>query len=354
MMRRCIVLLAALGVGACDIPTDAPRWDQQWQVPVPVDSLEVSVDELLPASVRMSEDGSSFVATVPGMTARFSLAAMCGVCAGLSGFAPVKPEFGDTLHTSSTLPADLVSATLTGGSVGLQLSHTFDFDPLRPSSDPAAERGWLVVHVTSAGNVVAHDSISGDDRAFPSGVTLEPTLAIQPVDVANDLQIELRIYSPEGDGTTIGATDEIVLRLEPTDVSISEATVSLPDQTVGPETRTVDLPIDSVVIDQIQEGALLVDVENPFDVTGSVSITFELTGSDVVKTVPLGTGSYAERIAFSGQELQDILAQQEVDVVVTGDVGTAGGTVTVRPGQRIAFDLELEVILMIGSSEEGI
>lgn len=353
-MRRGIVLLAALVVAGCDIPTEAPRWEQEWQVPVPVDSLQVSVAELLPPTVTVSEDGSAFLATVPGITARFALASMCGACAGVSGWAPVKPAFEDTLTTTSPLPADLVAASLTGGDVTLRVSHGFDFDPLRPASDPAAERGFMVVVVRSAGGVVARDSISGDDTAFPAGVTLTPTLAVAPIDVAGELAIEIRIHSPTGDGATLSATDELVVTLEPTTVSISEATVALADQAVGPEARAVDLPVDSALVERVRSGALLVAVENPFDVAGQLDLAFQLPGRAIRKSVPLEAGTYQERVGFTGQEIRDILGEEDVQVLVEGAVRSADGTVTVRPGQEMAFRLEFEVVILVGSAEEGI
>lgn len=354
MMRRGIVLLAALVVAACDIPTEAPRWEQEWQVPVPVDSLQVSVAELLPPTVGVTEDGSAFTATIPGLTARFALSRMCEACAGYSGDVPVKPAFEDTMTTTSPLPTDVVAASLTGGQVTLRVSHSFDFDPLRPASDPAAERGFMVLTVSSAGVMVVRDSISGHDTAFPAGVTLASELAVAPVDVAGELAIEIRIYSPEGDGTTVSVRDELLVTLEPTTVAISEATVALADQAVGPEARTVDLPVDSALVERVQSGALLVAVQNPFDVTGQLDLAFQLPGRAIRKSVALQAGTSEERVGFTGQELRDILGETDVQVLVEGAVQSADGTVTVRPGQQIAFGLEFEVIILVGSAEEGI
>lgn len=353
-MRRSMVLLAALAIAACDLPTEAPAWEQEWQVPVPVDSLQLGVAELLPASVRARDDGSEFLTTVPGVTARFALATMCGACAGLSGPTPVKPAFGDTLLTSSSLPPELLSAVISPGQVSLRLSHTFGFDPLRPSSDPDAERGYLVIAVSSNGNLLAEDSIDGADRAFPRGTVLEPVLTVQAAEAAGAVVIELRIHSPRGDATTVSARDELVLTLDPTEVGMSEATVTVADPRLGPESRTIGMAVDAGVLDRIQRGALLAEVSNGLGVTGQVTVWFRLPSGDIQRSVALTTGTYRERLEFTAAELREILGQDEVDVAVEGEVAAPGGVLTVRPGRVIEFDLQLEVFLLIGSTDEGI
>ena len=353
-MRRSIVLLAALVVGGCEIPTEAPRWEQQWQVPVPADSLRVGVAELLPGSMRVSDDGEAFIAPLTGVTGRFALAAMCGACAGVSGATPVKPEFSDTVSIVTPLPEDLVSAGLEGRSaLDVGVSHSFDFDPLRPGSGPGAERGWMVIRVTSDGNVVAEDSISGEDTAFPAGTVIRPDLGIEAVQAAGDVSVELSLHSPQGDGATLSAADELVLTLSPTEVRITEATVAMSDLAVGPETRTVSLPVESQVVERVQSGALIADLENPFGVTGDLDIQFGLPSGDIRRTVTFEADEARERVAFTREELQRILGEEQVELGVQGSVSAPDGAVTIRPEQELGLDLQFEVILLVGPQESG-
>lgn len=346
MMRRGIFVLAAFGLAACDVVTEPPAWEQEWQIPVPTGSLALAAAEMLPAGVTLSPDSTAFVTTAPAVEMVVALSEACPACAGLS--AAVKPEFRDTVTTTVEIPADLLSAILLPGAFDLSIQHDFNFDPLRPSDDPAAERGFLVAAVLSDGAVVARDSISGHDTAFPAGQALTPDLQYESAEVGDQLQLRLRIYSPTGDATTFDAGDDLTVALAPTTVEIAEASFPLSQQTIGPEVRSVALAFDSTLIDRVQSGALLMAVANPFDVTGEVNVSFQLPERTIQRTVPLTEGATTERVEFSGQDLRDILAADGLEMALEGAVAGTDGTVTVSPGEEVDFDLELELIVLVG------
>ena len=350
MMRRGIFLLAAIGLAACDVVTEPPSWEQEWQVPVPSGSLALTAAELLPEGVTVNADSTAFITTAPGAEIVVALSEICPTCAGLS--VATKPEFRDTLTTTTEIPADLLSATLQAGAFDFSISHDFNFDPLRPSDDPAAERGFLVVSVLSDGQVISRDSISGEDTAFPGGTTLTPDLEFGTAEVGNQLQLRMRVYSPTGDATTFDANDDLTAALAPTTVGITEATVAVPEQAIGPEVKSVSLAFDPAMIDRVQNGALLMEVRNPFDVTGLLDVAFQLPDRTIQRAIPLAEGTTSERVAFSGQELRDILAADDLELAREGSVAGTGGTVTVSPGEAVDFDLELELIVLIGGSPE--
>ncbi|MDX1578155.1 MAG: hypothetical protein R3266_06710, partial [Gemmatimonadota bacterium] len=166
-LRTLVVFLVLAGLAACEFPTEPPRWDTTWQVPV--EAIRVRATDLLPASVDVNADTSAFVTETPEASIRVALSDLCEVCLLLDGVRTAKPAFTDTQSTSTSLPSELVSATLAGGSFDLVMGHSFNFDPLRPS---ATANGHIVIRITSAGNVVAEDSIDGADTAFPTGTTL--------------------------------------------------------------------------------------------------------------------------------------------------------------------------------------
>jgi hypothetical protein len=352
MMRRCMALLALSGAAAfaCDFPTEPPMWEQTWQVSG--ETIELSVAELLPAGVTLNADSTAFVVEAPGASVSFRLGDMCTECS-LANETPVptKPAFGDTVGTTTSLPADLVSATLAGGAFGATMAHNFGFDPLRPSSDPTAERGYIEIVVTSNGNIVADTLIHGDDQAFPAGTQLSPVLQIQPVAVTNNLDIEVRIYSPEGDATVISASDSLGITIAPSTIEISEATVTASAITLDPTTTEMDfggMEEDGPVLERIRSGALLFEVHNPFSVSGTLDLQFQLATGTIHRTLAINEGTYSARLDFTGDELRQILGSETVSIVTSGAVAATGGTITVTPTQKLILDNSFELVVLVG------
>jgi hypothetical protein len=354
MVRRTVVTLAAVGLAACEFPTEMPRWEQTWEVPG--ERITVSVAELLPAGVTISDDGASFVTDAPGTSLQLTLSEMCPTaCAPFDGMVAPKPAFGDTITTSTALPADLVSATLSGGSFSATMAHNFNFDPLRPSVDPDNPRGFIVVRITSNGNVVAEDSIDGADRAFPEGTSLTPSLLVQPVTVTDTLDIEIRIFSPAGDNTTIELSDTLGITVDPSTLEIAQATVNAASLTIDGEESTMDFGgVDDALVERVQSGVLVVDVSNPFTVTGSLDMTFTLPFRTIQRSLAIAEGSYQERLEFSGDELRDLLGSETVGVTTSGTIAAsgAGGTVTIDPTQVLTLDNDFELVVLIGPTED--
>jgi hypothetical protein len=350
MVRRTIFLLAVLSLAGCDFPTELPRWEQTWVVPV--ESVSIGVAELLPAGVTLNPAGSAFRATLPEVRVSTSLGELCPACALLNGMVVPKPEFTATLGASAPLPADLVAAVLAGGAVDMTVGHSFSFDPLRPDDDPT-NRGYLVTSVTSAGTVVARDSVSGRDQAFPAGVDLEPSLAIRPVAVTNELDVTLLIYSPAGDPTVIRTADTLGLHVAGGFVDVTEATVRLAALSIEPTIVSTGFDLDADVIDRIVRGAARVEASNPFQIEGSLTLRFEAGQRVIEKTVLLEPGTFSRRVEFSGDELRAILGSANVELVVSGTVSAPSGTVTVTPTQQLTLETSFELVIRVGDTEGG-
>lgn len=352
MLQRSLAALVLIGLAACDFPTEPPRWDQTWVVPA--ERFTVNAAEFLPTDIDVNDDTTVFVSETPEASIRFDLGEVCGVaCVLLDGFEAEKPAFTDTLSTTADLPADLVRATLAGGSLQATVVHSFNFDLLRPSSDPSDPRGFMVLRASSNGNVVASDSISGEDTTFPGGTVITPDLPIQPVDISNTLDIELIVYSPTGDTTTIETSDTLRVTVEPSTVEISEITVTVDAVTIDPVTTTMDFSgLDATLVDHVESGSLLFDGSNPFPVTGTLDVSFQGIAPTIERSLTVTEGTFEEAMAFSRSELRAILGTDAVDVVSTGTVTATDGTVTVTPAQELTLDADFELVVLIGPMED--
>jgi hypothetical protein len=346
-IRRGTFLLAAIGLAACDFPTEAPSWEQTWVVPA--EGVVVSVAELLPAAVTLNPEGTAFRASLSPIQISTSLEEMCPACVAFEGMVAPKPEFSEVLGASSSLPAELVAAVLAGGALDVALSHTFSFDPLRPSADPGSQRGHIVIAVTSNGAIVARDSISGHDRAFPSGLALGTSLAIAPVTVTNTMDLEIRIYSPAGDDTQIRTADTLGVSMAATVLSISEATIQATQLELTPTTTSMNFDLDEEMIERVQRGALRLEVHNPFQMTGSLSLRFQMGQGAVERSMTVQPGTFSRRIEFSGPELRDILGAGDVDLIASGTIEASGGTLTLTPTQEMVLNASFELVILVGS-----
>lgn len=354
MFRRRIILLPALALAACDVPTQPPMWEQTWAVEG--EAITIGVAELLPSGVDLNADSTAFVATVPGVDMTLVLSDMCPTCSAADGLLVPKPAIDYTFSSTTSLPADLVSASLAGGSFDVILDHSFNFDPLRPSSAAGAERGFLTLTISSNGNTVADTTIHGDDTDFPSTVTLTPTLAIAAVDVTNTLDVDVRVYSPAGDPVVMDSSDSLRVAVQPAAVEISEATVvatGIPP--INAQGAELDFSgVDPTIVDRIRGGALTFDVQNPFTVTGSIVLEFDMGTQTVTKPLNIQQGAFQATLDFSETEMQAILGGDNVVVNAVGTLSAVDGTLTVSPAQELIMDTQMSLTLLVGGTEEDL
>lgn len=350
MPRRIITTLALVALAACEFPTEPPRWEQTWVLPV--DRIQISVAELLPDSVEINADTSAFVIRTPASAVELSLLDLCGdACLLANGMTVPKPAFHDTIRTTTTLPAELVSAMLAGGEFDVSMAHDFDFDPLRPSADPAEPVGHIVVRIVSAGNRVAFDSISGDDQAFPRGSSLVPSLPIQAVMGNDTLAIEIEVYSPAGDSATIDVTDTLGVDFAPSTIEIASLTMNATGIAIDSVNTHMGFGVDPTTVERVQGGALRFDVRNPFTATGTLDLSIRGPFPTIDGSMPIVQGDYVERLDFTAEQLRGLLSADSVDVVVAGDVSADGGTLTVAPGDALVMDNQFEIVLLIGPDD---
>lgn len=344
------VLAAFAGATACDVPTEPPEWDQTWVVPG--EEIVMSVGELLPASVALTPDSSAFAVTIDGVTFSQTLTSLCSLCSAIDNQVVPKPAFATTFAAVDSLPADVVTATLAGGQLILDMSHDFGFDPLWPVVSDPTVTGYIVVTVSSGGVVVAQDSVDGadPDGAFPSGTTKTLTMDVVPGDLSAQLDISVDISSPAGDPYTVNSAAALSVVLQPSSLQMSEVEVNVDNITVDTDPTTLELSgVDSTVVERVLEGAIRFNIDNPFRIAGTMDLTLDPPGPQLVqKSLTIQEGTYTDRVSFSGSELQSILGQDDVLVTASGTMTATAGAIRVTPDREIVIGTEIELNVLIG------
>jgi hypothetical protein len=353
-----LAIAPVLATLACDVPSaGAPKWNTTWQVPA--DSGEITVASLLPPSVSIVPVGNTkaFDVELNGATVGQSLRTACSACAAANGLRVAKPAF--TLADSSTiaLPTDVVSADMVGGAVDYTLTHDFGFDPLVPSSDANAPKGWLVVRVHRGSLVLASDSVNGANLTLPPNVARTRSIVVDASPAAarhvdGPITVSVTLHSPVGDSVTIDDSKSFHVDVAPRDLRVGEARISLPASTPLSRQETVDLSgLGGDVSGRVQGGAVVVTVRNPFAVQGSLTATLTAAGQAPVTrelALPLGGLTSAPtvlRVPLTADELARLMGSNDVTVAVTGSVSAPGGALTVTPTQVFGVSTMLEVIL---------
>lgn len=334
---------ALLILAACEYPTSAPQLDTRWIVPT--QGTTISVASLLPSGVAIKPDSSAFTVAVAGVTVTRSLAQDCAQCATANGTTVPKPAFTATASSSTSLPAQIASATLASGSLQFTLQNNYNFDPIRPA---AGVFGYAVLTVTNNGVVIGKDSVNGATTAMAPGSTLARTIPLSgTVTGSAPVVVTVTINSPAGDPITMDASRTIVLTATPTNISIATASLNVSNQTISTST-TLDLSgIDSSITRHVTSGSLLLHLVNPWPVTGTLTVTFQPVGAAAItKSISLASGTTDSAIAFTEVELQQLLGNKVI-IAFSGPV-SASAPVTVTPKQSVVATSKLDLSLHIG------
>ena len=336
--------MAATALTACDIPTSAPSWDTRWVVPA--DSISLSVDSLLPASVRTTTaaGAGAFQLSLPDVTFDRTLEQICPACAALDGFTAPAPAFTTSFSGTVLLPAEVISARVLDGSVVVTLTNTLGFDPLRPSAGGA--RGTVTITARSGSTTLATATIDGATTALPSGTSVTRTLSIAAGTVSGPIVVVVDVVSPQGDPAAINSAGGISVVARPVAVRLGEARIALANQRFAAADDTIDLSgLDSAVTERVQSGALRLHVSNPFQVRGTFAITIRTATTTITKPLTVAEGESDVRVEFTRAEIQSIAGQEVVRVGASGIVSTPTGSATFRPGQALTLRGSLEVVV---------
>jgi hypothetical protein len=341
--------LLALSLGAaCDIPTEAPIIDQRWVVPS--QTSRISVANLLPAGVSILADSSGFTVSAATASVTRPLSADCAACAAGNGFTGPKPAFTATATMSTSLPVDIGSATLTGGSLVLNVTNNYTFDPLRPNG-ASAPFGNAVITVTNGSTSLGTTTIDGSTTALnANGGTLSLTIPLAgTISGATPVAVTVTVNSPAGGAVLMDASRTISVTATPTNLKVASANVSVAGRSLSSSTSFDLTGVSSTITDHVLAGAMLLTVVNPFTVTSNLTVTLQPSGgAAIVKNVTLGVGTTTQSIQFTQNEIKALLGHN-LSITYTGAATATAGPVNISPKQAVVVTSKLDISLELGS-----
>ena len=346
LVRRAASVAALGALAACDVPSGIPQWDTTWNVPSK--SLSVGVAQVLPAGVTVAPDGSSFLVGVAPVTVSQRLSDVCPACSSAAnGMTIPKPAFTSRLSSTSALPAGISSGTLVAGTaVAIRISNGYNFDPIRPNGTTGAA-GYLTIVIRNGATVLGRDSVSGATAALPAnGGVLTRTVTLAGGTLTGDIQADVEISSPAGGPIQLDVQRAVTVTATPSALRISQARVSVQNTQVS-ESTTTDLDISGGLTDRVRGGKLLLDVRDPFGVSGALRVRVTGQGVDFAKPLTIGGGNRAYVVEFSREELQAMFGKS-VTFTFTGPVST-NGAVTVTPSQAVEIGTRFELVVSSNS-----
>lgn len=355
--RAVFAILCLAAVGACEVPTKLPTWDQTWLIPG--DSTRVAVSELLPKTgeLTVSTSGGQPVfalnVATPAAVSR-TLGQVCSACATANGTTVPKPAFTISDSTTIALPTDLVGATIVSGGFSYTITNNFSFDPIRPNA-AGAPYGYFVIRVMNGATLVALDSVDGAAMGVgKNGATLQRSLPLNVgggalnITSAAPVRVYLTLNSPQGDPTTINSNQSFSVAITPLPIALSQAQVHVANQTISAAQTTVDLTSvsDQALINRVQGGTLHLAITSPFGVQGTLTATFSTPGAaSIVKSITLTTAAQqAPDISLTATELRSLLGHAAT-LTVSGSVSSPSASVTLTPTQVLKVTSTIEIVL---------
>jgi hypothetical protein len=343
-LRALMLAVSCASIVACDIPTEAPRWDVKFMVPSKGTSL--SVGQLLPSSVIVTPDGSAFQVNLAPTTFSRTLGEMCATCPPGNAFLP-KPAFTAVLSGSVVLPSDLMNAQILSGAIDISVRNNLSFDPIRPS---ATARGTIVILVTSGGFEIGSTTINGTDTALPPNGSLSRTVPLSVNGtITNAVAVSLTIQSPAGDPATLNTSQTIVVTASPNLLRVKNARVRVANRAVAVSQVDLNLQdVDQIFVNRIQGGTLLLDIVNPFaGVTGTLNARITVPGmTAIVKPIALtGLATQTVSIPFTREELRSFIGKSGATLTATGILNGPNGGVPLTPNQVVVIGSRFELIL---------
>lgn len=348
LLSRSRALLAVSTVvlaTACEYPTSAPVWDMRWNVPVA--GTSISVGELLPQGVTIAPQNAAFLVSVNPVSISRTLSQDCAQCAAISGSTAPKPAFTVDQRSAAALPGDLVSAVVSGGGINIAINHSFTFDPIRVSSTPGATQGSLQIVVRSAGVIVGQRRLSGDTATLAPGVTrsfIVPLVAGSTL--GSTVEVQAILVSPAGDAVPMDASRQFMVTATPQGLAVSNADVRILARNISSSTELDLTDVEADVAQRLISGNMILQVNNPFAISGNMTMTIAGQGVNLVRTFTLQPLRNTVTLGFSKAELESLFGKL-LTVTVSGPIsGTVtGNIVRVTPAQVIDIDTRMDITL---------
>lgn len=358
-LRRAPLLGLGLTVSACDIvelaTNPTPRFEQEWNLPA--DSTLISVASLLPPSVSIYStpgstppDSSAFQITMNLLPISSRVGDDCAQCQALDGQTTIKPAFVLAGGSTTALPADVVSGSLLGGQVTVQVTNALSFDPIRVKTGPGAQ-GFMVIVLRSGSLVIARDSVNGATTAFAPGTALSRPLTLQSAVVAGAVSVDLTINSPVGDqNVPIDASGRVNASVSVQDFRVASARINVVGRPlVSPGTDSIPLDgIDASLTDRVTGAALDMTISNPFAIAGDVDVEFGYGPSQSIsKTIAIPTGvDQLRSVSLDEAEVRSLFGQR-IGLRVNGLVSSSS-PIDVTPKQIVTIANRLRLTILVG------
>jgi hypothetical protein len=341
-------------LAACDVPTDIPNWEMTWNVPSK--STSINVNTLLPTPcspstttvcLEVTPAGTAFqVRNVAPVTITRLLSSDCPSCSG----TVAKPAFTSSASATTTLASGVNSATLTGDTLMVAIQNNYPFDPIRPG---AGNTGTITITAASGSTTLGTTTLNGTTSAIPANATTNVKVPLAGAVGTGGIQVTVNINSPAGDVFTMSGSQTLVVTARPHGtapgvVVLSGATVVLNNQSVTSAPTALNLKdISTSVTKRVQGGKIFLKINNPFALTGN--LTLNITGGTrpVTKSVALAAGQSDIVLVFTKDELRAILGQ---NTSITFS-GTVGGATAVTAGQKVDVSTRMELTLTTSADQ---
>ncbi|TVR52253.1 MAG: hypothetical protein EA421_14140 [Gemmatimonadales bacterium] len=342
--------LGLTGIPGCDLPTEAPVWDTRWVVPA--ERTSIAVDEFLPDGIDVTEGGESFRVAPRGTGIHRTLDGLCPSCAPLDGIVAPKPAFSGQGSAALSLPEEIVALELRSGTARVRVVHSFEFDPLRPGGGAT---GSLRVQLRdgATGRVLGAESVSGADRAFGPGSAgaLDLEVDLEPGPVGPELEVAFRLDSPAGTPVRLRMAQGLTVEAEVGPLLVDEAELRVSGREVVLEEVNLDVAdVDPRVTERIEQGAIELEVTNPFGVSLSGTLRVEGASSEVVEGSFQITPDPETRVSIplTGNQFRAFIGRSGIVISGSAVVDDDSPTALLRPGQRVELRPLLDLTLRTG------
>lgn len=338
VLRAALTLAGIAALAGCDIPTEVPILEQRWILPV--ENTTISVNEFLPSGVTVS--GNAFSVALAPFSTSATLGSFCPQCAPFQGVTAPAPAFQGTLTMSQSLPAGVSAATVQSGSINVAIQNGFNFDPIAGGGSVT-----ITLRDGPGGRQLSQAVITGN---MAPGSTTTRILTLAPGAIGSTVVATTLVDSPGGQVTTIDNNRSITVTATPAPILVASATVNVTNRAVTIDPVELDVEdIDTEISDRIENGAILMDIVNPFGVALSVQVDINYPGGKISKTLNIGSGATSTAtLSYSGNDFRTFLGKSPVTLTGAGTVSASAGSITVTPGQQATIDAKLDITLRIG------
>lgn len=316
------VSVVALLITACDLPTELPRWNATFAVPL--EGISIPLTQMLPGGVDVSPDGTAFVISGGSYAAEYYLTNICAPCRPLEGQLVPKPAFQGGIGYPIPLPAGLDSASVVSGSIAFSVANGWAFDPLRPA---AGQTGAITVDVGSRDlESRGFTAFVGSTHSFPPGSTMPGALTFGGTPVQMPF-VHVRFNSPAGDPVRIDGQSKLTFVLTSARLVATDVSVTIGQRQITGRSVQLDLTgIDDFIIRRTRGGRLVLAIDNEFAVRGTMTVAIGGGSTSVTKTFTMAADDATSEVPLTEAELEAMLGRS-VTLTLTGLVGTAGPAV---------------------------